>query len=195
MFENLCRRELMITFDRKIRPKMEKLFRKYYQPLCYFADGLLLDSDLSEETVQDAFVRIISSRTEFENEKHFRSYVYATVRNACLAVIADRQRSVRADIEESETVIAPESDSSDYDVVRAEIIRMIREAIDSLSPRYRQVFVMAYVDGMKNEEIAEALGISLNTVKVIRQRSKARMREMLKDLFPLIFIFAEGWRY
>ena len=142
---------------------MEKLFRKYYQPLCYFADELLHDSILSEETVQDTFVRIVSSR----------------------------QRNVRVDIiNESESIIAPESDSSDYSVVRAELIRMIREAIASLPSRYRQVFIMSYIDGMKNEEIAVALGISINTVKVMRRREKARMREMLRDLFPLVFIFA-----
>lgn len=170
---------------------MEKLFRKYYQPLCYFADELLHDSILSEETVQDTFVRIVSSQTEFENEKHFRCYIYASVRNACLAVISSRQRNVRVDIiKESESIIAPESDSSDYSVVRAELIRMIREAIASLPSRYRQVFIMSYIDGMKNEEIAVALGISINTVKVMRQRAKARMREMLRDLFPLVFIFA-----
>ena len=49
---------------------------------------------------------------------------------------------------------------------------MIHEAIDSLPPRYRQVFRMAYIDKMKSEEIAEALGISVNTVKVIRQRAR-----------------------
>ena len=67
---------------------------------------------------------------------------------------------------------------------------MIHEAIDSLPPRYRQVFRMAYIDKMKSEEIAEALGISVNTVKVIRQRAKPRLRELLKDIYPLLFILA-----
>ncbi len=88
-----------------------------------------------------------------------------------------------------EQVEIPTADECDRAIVRAEIIRMVRDAIDSLPPRYRQVFRMAYIDKMKSEDISEALGISLNTVKVIRQRSKVRMRELLKDFYPLLFIF------
>lgn len=89
---------------------------------------------------------------------------------------------------DADTADVPSSDYCDLSIVRAEIIRMVREAIDSLPPRYRQVFRMAYIDKMKSEDISEALGISLNTVKVIRQRSKVRMRELLKDFYPLLFI-------
>ena len=50
---------------------------------------------------------------------------------------------------------------------------------------------MAYIDKMDSGEIAEALGISINTVKVIRQRAKNRMREMLSDFYPLFFILVD----
>ena len=92
---------------------------------------------------------------------------------------------------DADTADVPSPDYCDRSIVRAEIIRMVREAIDSLPPRYRQVFRMAYIDKMDSGEIAEALGISINTVKVIRQRAKNRMREMLSDFYPLFFILVD----
>lgn len=145
------------------------------------------DKTLCEDIVQEVFVRSITSGISFESELHFRQYIYTAVRNQCISSLQKRGRIIA--LNEMDTEDTPTSEECDDTIVRAEIIRMINEAIDSLPPRYRQVFRMAYIDKMKNEEIANSLGISLNTVKVIRQRAKTRMREMLKDIYPLLFIF------
>lgn len=166
---------------------MEIYFRKYYQALCYFAMNMIHDKTLCEDIVQETFVRIITLGMRFESELHFRQYIYAAVRNQCISNLQKKGRVIA--LSEMETNDTPTSEECDNAIVRAEIIRMINEAIDSLPPRYRQVFRMAYIDKMKNEEIASSLGISLNTVKVIRQRAKTRMREMLKDIYPLLFVF------
>lgn len=169
---------------------MELYFRKYYRSLCYFAMNVVHDEHLCEDIVQEVFVRTISLKMQFESELHFRQYIYAAVRNSCLTHMQKHGRTVGLEDVPATGADAPASESCDNEIVRAEIIRMIHEAIDSLPPRYREVFRMAYIDKMKNEDIAEALGISVNTVKVIRQRAKARMRELLKDIYPLLFIFA-----
>lgn len=149
--------------------------------------NMVHDKTLCEDIVQEVFVRSITSGISFESELHFRQYIYTAVRNQCISSLQKRGRIIA--LNEMDTEDTPTSGECDDTIVRAEIIRMINEAIDSLPPRYRQVFRMAYIDKMKNEEIANSLGISLNTVKVIRQRAKARMREMLKDIYPLLFIF------
>ncbi|WP_297058817.1 RNA polymerase sigma factor [uncultured Duncaniella sp.] len=170
---------------------MEEYFRKYYQSLCYFAVNLVHDRDLCEDIVQEVFVRVITSGMVFESELHFRQYVYAAVRNHCIDHINESQRVCKVTLGDADTADVPSPDYCDRSIVRAEIIRMVREAIDSLPPRYRQVFRMAYIDKMDSGEIAEALGISINTVKVIRQRAKNRMREMLSDFYPLFFILVD----
>ncbi len=167
---------------------MEDYFRKYYQSLCYFALNMVRDGDLCEDIVQEVFVKIITSGVEFGSELHFRQYVYAAVRNQCIDHLNELNGGRTVTLGDVEQVEIPTADECDRAIVRAEIIRMVRDAIDSLPPRYRQVFRMAYIDKMKSEDISEALGISLNTVKVIRQRSKVRMRELLKDFYPLLFI-------
>lgn len=168
---------------------MEAYFRKYYQSLCLFSKSVVGDGSVSEDIVQDAFVKIISSGITFESELHFRQYAYIAVKNTCYKYMARSGRLPLVEMGE-ETGMTVESDSrSDIAIVRAETVRMIRDAVNSLPDRYREVFIMAYIKNMKNDEIADALGISVNTVKVMRQRAKTKLRETLKDLFPLLFIY------
>lgn len=167
--------------------EVEFYFKKYYLSLCYFALEIVGDTETSEDVVQHVFTRIISTGVKFDSENHFRSYIYNAVRNASLTALSAARRSSHVGLEESADM-SSDSYDSDCGIIRAEMIRMIRESIDTLPPRYRTVFIMAYVEGLKNEEIAERLGISLNTVKVIRQRAKNRMRELLKDIYPMMFL-------
>ena len=75
---------------------------------------------------------------------------------------------------------------SDYDMdndetyVREDIYRQLFEAIDRLPSRQREIFV-SVMEGKKNQEIAEALGISVFTVKVQRQRAMHTLRNKLTD--------------
>ncbi len=166
---------------------MDFYFRKYYRSLCYFALEIVGVEETSEDVVQHVFTRIISTGVAFESEDHFRSYIYNAVRNASLSALSSSRRNSHDDLESSADIPSDNGDS-DCAIIRAEMIRMIREAIDTLPPRYKSVFMLAYVEGLKNDEIAERLGISVNTVKVIRQRAKQRMREMLKDIYPMLFL-------
>ena len=168
---------------------MEAYFRKYYQPLCLFSKSLGSDDNVCEDLVQDTFVKIISSGIRFESELHFRQYVYIAVKNTCYTYMAKNGRMPTVDIDESTRLTAESDSRSDIAIVRAETVRMIKDAIYSLPDRYREVFRMAYIKNMKNEEIAAELGISVNTVKTMRQRAKMKLRETLKDLFPLLFVY------
>lgn len=103
--------------------------------------------------------------------------------------MAKSDRLPTVDIDEMTRQNAESDSLTDIAIVRAETVRMIRDAVNDLPARYREVFCMAYIKNMKNEEIALELGISVNTVKVMRQRAKNRLRKTLKDLFPLLFIY------
>ena len=176
-------------FVARIKRKMEVYFQKYYQSLCLFSKSVVGDHNVSEDIVQDTFVKIISSGIKFESELHFRQYAYVAVKNTCLKFLSTSSRMPLVDLDETASLTADNDTTDDLAIVKAEIIRMIKNAVDELPPRYREVVRLAYIDNLKNEEIAEELGISVNTVKVMRQRAKAKLRESLKNLFPLFFIY------
>lgn len=170
---------------------MQQYFKKYYQSLCYFAMNIIHDNELSKDIVQNVFVTIVASKIEFENDFHFKQYAYTAVKNQCISSLRSSANDRVVSISDMPELEVFADDECDTEIVRAELMRMVNEAIESLPPRYREVFRMAYIEKMKSEEIAEALDISVNTVKVIRQRARNRLREQLKDFFPVLLLLIE----
>lgn len=170
---------------------MESFFRKYYRALCLYAYNLTQDTSASEDLVQDVFVKIIGAGVKFDSDNHFLSYAYRAVRNSCLTYLSDSRKDEKVDMESDSLAKGhPVGAEADMALVNAELTRLIHEAMASLTPRCRQVFRMAYIEQMKAEEIARELNVSVNTVKVLRQRAKNQMREILRDVFPILaFLF------
>ena len=63
------------------------------------------------------------------------------------------------------------------------------QAIQELPTECGRVFKLAYVDGFSNDEIATQLSISVNTVKAQKNKAKIQLREKLKGLYPILFLF------
>jgi RNA polymerase sigma-70 factor (family 1) len=170
----------------------ETNFRKHYRPLSYFAYQFLGDRGQAEDVVQNVFLKLLDDKPEMEGEDHLKHYLYKSVRNACLNQM--RQDHLHAEILDS---LKPEESVSDNDpdflqsVVRAEVYREIMDAINELPAECSRVFKMAYLSNLDNEEIAETLSISIHTVKSQKSKAKKRLRERLKNLYPLLFLMVE----
>ncbi|MFR6542467.1 MAG: RNA polymerase sigma factor [Butyricimonas virosa] len=167
------------------REVFDSYFRRYYQTLCYFAYHYLKEQDEAEDVVQDVFMKLLNWEESFDNEEHLKHYLYKAVRNSCLNQI--KTTGIRSDILESIQKNAPEDENNFFvNVVRAEVYQEIMEAIQELPTECGRVFRLAYVDGFSNEEIATQLSISVNTVKVQKNKAKIQLREKLKGLYPLL---------
>src|SRR5690554_4000821 len=66
------------------RKQWKSIYDRYFQPLCYFADGLLDDPQKAEDVVQSVLVKIWQDKTVFDDAHHIRNYLYKSVRNAAV---------------------------------------------------------------------------------------------------------------
>jgi RNA polymerase sigma-70 factor (ECF subfamily) len=85
-------------------------------------------------------------------------------------------------------------ESSDYykeALIIEETNEIIYQAICKLSPQGKEVIELS-LDGLKNEEIARELGISINTVKTIKQRAFKFLRKELKENVFALFLILKG---
>ena len=166
----------------------DKCFRIYYQSLCYFSYQYLKDFEQAEDTVQEVFIKILHEGNNFDNEQHLKHYLYKAVRNHCLNHIKldGIHSEILASIQKSRV-----QDENNFftHVVRAEVYREIMNAVQELPEECRRIFKLAYVDGLNNEEIASRLFISINTVKVQKNKAKIRLRKKLQGLYPALFLF------
>ncbi|MBS1529308.1 MAG: RNA polymerase sigma-70 factor [Bacteroidetes bacterium] len=154
-------------------------FREYYAALCYFAQRMLGDASDAEDVVEELFVRLWSRQQTFADEGHLKAFLYRSTKNACLDFIKKSERSG-----ERNTFYVSEVYENDEgylnEIIRTEVIRELYQAIDDLPTQCNKVIKMSYVEGKTNQEIADELSLSLQTVK----NHKARGLAMLKNSLP-----------
>lgn len=159
---------------------MENLFRYHYRPLCIFALHYLKDIDVSEDVVQEAFGVLWEKLSAGEKVVNQKGYLYSIVKNRSLDILRKR-----GSVGEAISLDGSVEDIDEPTVEDAEVEARLWTAIDSLPEKCREIFLMSKRDGLRQEEIASELGISLQTVK--NQVSKAL--KILKDGAVKIYTF------
>ncbi len=163
---------------------IEDLFRLNYRPLCMFALHYLQDADLVEDVVQECFTVLWEKLEQGADVANRRAYLYMSVRNRCLDHLR-RKGLPTESLKPYDTYgIIDDDDAEERSVMEAKLWT----AIDSLPEKCRQVFLMSKRHGLKYEEIAEELGLSVNTVR--NQISKAL--NVLKNGAVKLYTFILG---
>ena len=163
------------------------IFESYYRSAVLFAEGVLnAQSEHTEDIVQDAFIKLWSSTTEFKDINQIKSFIYVTVKNAC---IDQSRQSKVADKYQGHAQRQQQMLEAGFiePLISAETTRLINEAIEALPEQGRNVFKMS-LSGLKNDEIAERLNISVNTVKTHKQRALASLRLSLGDAMLILLL-------
>ena len=159
----------------------EGLFRYSFRPLCLYALHYLGEVELAEDLVQECFVSLWEKLEQGTEVSNRRSYLYMTVRNRCLDHL--RRKGIPTEsLKPYDTYGIIDDDDAQE---RSQREARLWTAIDSLPPKCREVFILSKRDGLKYEEIAQELGLSVNTVR--NQISKAL--EVLKNGAIRIYMF------
>ncbi|TVR71018.1 MAG: RNA polymerase sigma-70 factor [Marinilabiliales bacterium] len=154
----------------------EMLFRKYYEPLVRFSTSFTDDVDSAEEIVQDFFYKYWKNRKEIRIKFSVKSYFYTSVRNNSLKYLEalDVRRKY------AERVIAGDGEGSGYDdsgIEYSELNELIEGALDEMPERCSTIFRMSRFRGLKYEEIASELSISVKTVEANMGKALKILRE------------------
>jgi RNA polymerase sigma-70 factor (ECF subfamily) len=164
------------------------VFRIYYRPLCYFATQLVNDPGEAEDIVKDSFVKLWHKHTNFDNEQTIKSFLYITTRNACLNFL--RHVKVK-DTVHRELVYLEEGRGQELmlnQLIRLEMMQEIYNEIEKMPEKRREVFKLAYLEGMKNEDIANQMGLSIFTVKEHKAKALSYLRTRFSDKQLLLLL-------
>ena len=153
-----------------------KAFDLYYSPLCFFADKVLHDFDLSRSVVQQVFVDLWIKRDRLQIDS-LQSYLYQSVRNASLDVLKHK----KAESKYLATLEKEESGQVNDFIEEAELAERINKAIQNLPEKCREVFVLCRFEELKYTEIAAHLNISVKTVEMQISIALKKLRKELSD--------------
>src|SRR5882672_3181041 len=156
---------LMVRFHRGDRAAFKVLVSRHQKPLFNFALRHLRSPPLAEDVVQDSFVRVVQSASEFKHEARFSTWLYTIARNLCIDQI--RKRALRQHPSLDEPKRAEEGDGptlgertadprADVDrvAVSGEIRVRLLAAVDQLPDEQREVFLLREVSSLPFKEIA-----------------------------------------
>lgn len=141
-----------------------ELYAAYKNRLIYFAMRFLKSREYAEDIFQDAFTVIWESRSFINPDASFSSYLYTIVHNRILNQLRELESADRLKEHILSQAVDYNNDTSD-EIFAHDLQELITRALQQLTPRQREVFEMSREKQMSHKEIAEALGISVNTVQ------------------------------
>jgi RNA polymerase sigma-70 factor len=141
-----------------------ELYATYKNRLIYFAMRFLKSREYAEDVFQDAFTVVWQSRRFINPDASFSSYLYTIMRNRIL----NQLRNVANEEKLKESILSQALDYTEdtkREVMLNDLKSLISHALQQLTPRQREIFEMSREAQLSHKEIADKLGISVNTVQ------------------------------
>jgi RNA polymerase sigma-70 factor, ECF subfamily len=165
----------------------EQLFKMHFQHLFNFAMQFIANEDVAKDITQSVFIKMWEIRENVDIQKSVKSYLFTSVRNACINHIRDNKKfqSSILDIELSEMNFIELSDNIAY----SELENKVNAILATMPEKTRQIFEMSRFENKKYKEIASELNISEKTVEAHMSKVLKILRQELKDYLLLFFLF------
>ena len=141
-----------------------ELYATYKNRLIYFAMRFLKSREYAEDVFQDAFTVVWQSRRFINPDASFSSYLYTIMRNRIL----NQLRNAANEEKLMESILSQALDYTEdtkREVMLNDLKSLISHALQQLTPRQREIFEMSREAQLSHKEIADKLGISINTVQ------------------------------
>jgi len=182
--------ELVARVKKGDREAMEQIVERYSNRVYSLAFHLTRDPSAAEEIMQDVFLTVISKIHTLSNDAYFSTWLYRVTTNAAYAFIRSLAKGKKMidyanlkDLENDRSIIYDWSGLPENILLSDESKVILREAIDSLPEGMRVVVIMKDIEGLKNEEIARAIDLSVPAVKSRLHRGRLLLRQALSNYF------------
>lgn len=166
------------------------LVETYHHKLCTYAYGLIRDYDLSEDIVQNVFIKVWKQRKKLKDDIDLNNYLYKSVYNGFI----DQYRKMRPvfSLEKVhiDTLKVFVQDDSENSLER--IIVYVQNEIENLPPKCKQAFLLSKQEGLTNHEIAEYLNISIKSVEGHITKAFSILRKTLDGKMNGVFFLLFG---
>jgi len=158
---------------------LEVVFRSHYAGMASFVQRFVRSPDLAEELVQDVFLKLWTKREQLAEIETLRTYLFRAARNTALNYLRRVKLERRWAEEQGTDADPPAAFAADDDTVEQEVAAAVKQAIDRLPPRCREIFLMSRDGGLTYAEIARSLDISVKTVETQMGRALKSLRASL----------------
>jgi RNA polymerase sigma-70 factor, ECF subfamily len=181
--------QLMLAVQRGDEAAFQRLFEKHAAAVVGFATQFVGARARAEELVQDVFLQIYRTRARYMPRARFTTWLYRMVTNACLSEV--RRADYHGRIQSIDQPPAHGDDpapafevptrSTEEVLLGREALDTMRRALDDLPPQQKAALLLARLEGMSYDDVAESLSCSVSAVKSLIHRATVTLREHMRD--------------
>ncbi len=180
--ESISDNALMVKVKKGDLDKLGLLFERYKKILFGFFYNINHDASLSEDLVQNTFMRILKYRNGFKGDGEFKVWMFHIARNVSHDHFRKNKMKETDDVESWSDRLGDNAKNRDEDIMHNEDMLMLQAAMRKLDREKREVLTMSKLEGMKYKQIGEVLSCSEGAVKV----KVFRALQALKEEYGLI---------
>jgi RNA polymerase sigma-70 factor (ECF subfamily) len=159
-------------FTANVLPLKDKLFR--------YAKKLLQDYEEAEDLMQDVFLKLWINRVELSKKSSVEAFAMTVTKNLCIDRFRSKQyQTSNTGIDASELDLNDHGITPDKRTEQLEAVFMVKEVMKQLPENLRQVVQLRDIEGLSYQEIAEIMGMNINTLKVNLSRARKKIRDSL----------------
>ena len=147
-----------------------KFYDKHVDTIYRIALMMLNNVPEAEDVTQTAFIKLMTSNKDFENDEHVKAWLIVTTRNICRNLLKSWWRVKRVDMETiAEQPVFEISDSEIWSIV------------SGLDEKYQLSVYLHYYEGYKTEEVASILGVNHATIRTRLRTARKKLKLILED--------------
>jgi RNA polymerase sigma-70 factor, ECF subfamily len=185
IIHGIAEKDLIVRLKEGDQTAFELLFHFYYPGLVVYTSQFTADRNDAEEIVQDFFVRFWQKHQQIIPSDTFKNYFFSSVKNSSLNFL--KHKKIEAKYLKELSDLASQHLVYDPDLyLSTELQQRIKDSINLLPERCREIFMMSRIQGMKNDEIAKELELSKRTIETQISNALKVMRVELKDYMGLL---------
>lgn len=175
--------DAVIEINRKNTKEFKKFFEANFSHLVLFADKYLRNHDLAADVAQECFIQLWHSQIEFTSMEKMRGFLYTVARNIALNHIKHKRVVVEWMVQNS----GEESLFTRDNWIEHETFRFIYDAVNQLAGKSRKIILYS-LEAYSNQEIAVMMGVSINTIRTLKQNAYKKLRVLLRENLGLLFM-------
>jgi RNA polymerase sigma factor (sigma-70 family) len=160
--------------------ELEEVFRAHQACVlkaAYRVTGSMADA---EDVAQSVFLRLARGTVDPGRISNLQGYLHRSAVNAALDLIRSRGRGERVPLETADELQSNSSASPERAFSSSEIKKWLRRGLATLNPRAAEMFVLRYIEGLDNPEIARTMNTSQAVVAVTLHRARGRLKKSLR---------------
>ncbi len=169
------------------RHEFQDIYSNFNEKIRRYLARLVGDAD-SEDMTQEVFIKVNAGLNDFRGDSSLSTWIYRIATNTAMdyrrrALTSPHARAADEDLSDpacEEDIAKDASASPDSQLIRKEMNDCIRGIVDGLPENYKTVLILSDLEELKNNEIAEILDISLETVKIRLHRARTRLKKELE---------------